>query len=180
MCILSQFVSSLLIINLDVSFPFHCLNCRNRQLLNKCSGECSFEFPKIPNCTVIKNLAAYSRECSLDMNQWQRLWMETRSSRKINSQTSCSPSFSSVFPSETWRMSWWSAGWLEHQKYSLEQFLKNQETIFHFCFNLKALEGRGGAALPVVFTQTEVEGGWHCKEHASPSGGSQYEKAADP
>ena len=61
-----------------------------------------------------------------------------------------------------------------------EQILKNQETIFHFCFNLKALEGRGGAALPVVFTQTEVEGGWHCKEHASPSGGSQYEKAADP
>ena len=149
MCIPSQFVSSLLIINLDVSFPFHCLNCRNRQLLNKCSGECSFEFPKFPNCTVIKNLAAYSRESSLDMNQWQRWlsrdhrsWMETRSSRKINSQTSCSPSFSSSFPSETWRMSWWSAGWLEHQKYSLEQFLKKLRDNFSLLFQFKGAGGR--------------------------------------
>ena len=39
-----------------------------------------------------------------------------------------------------------------------EQFLKNQETIFHFCFNLKALEGGRGASLLVVNTQTEVDG----------------------
>ena len=58
-------------------------------------------------------------------------------------------------------------------------FLKTRRQFFTLS-NSKALEGGRGAALLVVNTQTEVDGAWQCKERASPSGGSQYEKATDP